>query len=413
MMYYIVLAVIIMAWDNQFAFPPFPLRLGMIIAIFAPLFKNPGLTPFVFTVMIFIRANLATEYSYLPDVYSYQIYYAILIILLIYVKKVSWQTKAYKFLIGLLILWSITDFIANGTLGKYAIGIGYILFLYPFVSNKDSITYMLLGLMIASGMMGQYYMMHYMEFAVSLDIDSGLERGYWIDPNYFSSQILIGYTMGLFILLNYIKINSVFAHKYIVLFFMACSAVGIATMASRSTALGLAVLTLFAIAVSKLSKTTKLGMIIIFAGAVIYLINNGEMELLIYRIMEEDTLESGGNRYGIWEAYLNDWQNENPLLILFGHGYQDVTTIGRKCHLHNDFLGILNSYGIIGVILYYGFLVRFFFTKASFEISSILRVSVILFVYAGISLCISYNFVFMMFLTIIVGFQKLYLENKV
>lgn len=412
MIYYIVLAVIIMAWDNKFAFPPLPLRLGMIIAVFAPLFKNLVLTPFVFTVMIFIRANLMTEYSYLPDVYSYQIYYAVLIVLLIYNKRISLQTKAYKFLIGLFVLWAITDFIANGTLGQYAIGIGYILFLYPFVSNKDCITYMLMGLLIASGMMGQYYMMHYMEFAISFEFGSGFERGDWVDPNYFSSQILIGYTMGLFILLDYIKINSIFAHKYIVLFFMTLSAVGIVTMASRGTALGLVILTLLAVAVSKLSMIDKLGMIILSAGAVIYLIYNDGIELLVYRFMEEDTMDSGGNRFGIWEAYLNDWQNEDILLMLFGHGYQDVTTIGRRAHLHNDFLGILNCYGIIGVVLYYGFFVRFF-TKASAEISRILRVSVILFMYAGISLCISYNFVFMMFLTFIVGLQKLYLENKV
>lgn len=411
-LYYIVLSIIIMSWTSMSSFPPLPFRLGMIVAVFCPLFFKAELIPFVFTAMIFLRTNLMTAYSYLPDVHSFQIYYFVLIMLLILKREYFCFTHDYRFFLCLFLLWMFTDIAANGELGKYTVGLGYILLIYPFIVSEDSINSMALGLMVISGMVAQYYMINRVNFLVEFVSNSGLERADWMDPNYFSAQILIGYVMGLLYLVGFLKSNSIFANKFMVAFFMILSFIGIVTLASRGTFFGMLVLTLGAVMIARTSFIFKVLLFVLFISTVIYYIGTGGMDLLIYRLTEEDTFEGGNGRLDIWLNFLDLWRQENLLLILLGHGYQDVSSLTQH-HLHNDLLGILNCYGIIGVLLYFVKLFTMLKSECSVDIKRTILICIGLFIYEGLSLCISYNYTFLIFLTFIIGLRTVYSNGKI
>ena len=80
--YFIILGIIQSLWTNLSAFPPLPLRLIMIAAVFTPAFIKYDLVIFIIPFSLILRGNLSSEYQYLPDIYSYYIYICLEIILI-------------------------------------------------------------------------------------------------------------------------------------------------------------------------------------------------------------------------------------------------------------------------------------------------------------------------------------------
>jgi O-antigen ligase len=135
--------------------------------------------------------------------------------------------------------------------------------------------------------------------------------------------------------------------------------------ASRGAMLSVVCAFVFLSMFSKIKPWQKIGIVLMGAVGVIYLYNNQYFDLLLYRI--ENDSGGGSGRTEIWEAKFRAFSQGNIAQILFGNGYYGGMTItGRYMGFHNDFVGFLVEYGIVGLclllyMLYYP--IRMFFKR--------------------------------------------------
>lgn len=98
----------------------------------------------------------------------------------------------------------------------------------------------------------------------------------------------------------------------------------------------------------------------------------------------EDTIEgnsSGRDRlYGVFWRHFT--QESNPLLFLFGNGANATLTISSN-YAHNDWLEIAINQGLLGLVIYVVYWIKFYKTwkKSKFDSQIYLALGLILFIY--------------------------------
>lgn len=185
-----------------------------------------------------------------------------------------------------------------------------------------------------------------------VDLSIGESRQGWMDPNYFGTVLGMG-AICAFIELQRNRQLMLFV-KVLYIATIAITVIALLYNASRGAILALAISGTILLLYVKIKPIYKALVIGIVVGFLYYLYTNDVMNILIYRLENDDRT---GNRWIIWADKSADFfLNYNPLHWLMGVGNSEVIKLGGSqsnfLSVHNDFLSIFFQYGIVGFILF-------------------------------------------------------------
>lgn len=363
--YYIVLGIIQAMWTNPTTFPPMLLRLGMIFATFFPILIHYELLLFAFPFTLILVGNLSTKYQYLPDINS-SFFYILIELLFLIIHKNKIRKNNLLYIIPMIILMAYMGFIDvlyNGELGKYAINIFLVVLFIPFVQTKKDFHLLSASLLSVCCLLAIYYIVMFDQFLITWNASENLERSGWSDPNYFATLLDIGFFISIVYLFDYIKGDFFIFNKYLLTFVCIVIFLAVVMTASRAGFLSYIIL----LVILLLSTRIKwYGYVMICATALLvfyYMYTEGVFDLLLYRLLEDESIETGGSRITIWNSALANYNCQPFYKQFFGGGYWHRISLGSGEDMHNEFLGILMDYGLIGIILF----ICYLFTMLSFK----------------------------------------------
>ena len=209
-----------------------------------------------------------------------------------------------------------------------------------------------------------------------------MERSGWADPNYFGMALGMGTIVGMIKMFSVEWKGLSIVEKVVYITAVLSSMPALALNASRGAMLSVIVGFVALLYFSKAKLGYKIMLTFIAGLVVVYLYTNQYFDLLEYRIMNDEGTGSG--RTNIWSAKLSAFVEGNPLKIIFGYGHVGGANIGGvHIGFHNDYIGFLVDYGIIGLgmliyMLYYPIKIM---PKGSYEKPSV----IVLIVYLAMS----------------------------
>lgn len=357
LIYYGILLLIMISRKDATSEPPMVLRLAFLGAVTIPavLLKNVS-----YPAIITLFYTLATQgfaYSYMP--YMKNIYVIITLLVAFYIlskKNISQKIPKYLifftfYILSIDLITSVNDDGSKVFQNTFYNFFLIILFLVIIDKHKDNTLSLLqLSFSIISIILSYLFLTNREQF-IHDELIGGMERSGWIDPNYFGTIIGMGTTVSLLKLFdeNWKKENLFL--KIICITVITLSIPTLLLNASRGAMLS--VISAF-IAISFLSKIKlwhKVVIVIVCAIMIIYLYTNEYFDLLLYRL--ENDSGTGSGRTDIWQSKLQAFSQGNILRIIFGHGYHGGMNIaGYYVGFHNDYIGFLVEYGIIGLCLF-------------------------------------------------------------
>ncbi|MBR3830019.1 MAG: O-antigen ligase family protein [Muribaculaceae bacterium] len=369
--YYAILVLIMMSRKDAASEPSMVLRLAFMAAVVFPavLFKNVSY-PAVIT-LFYTLASQGFAYSYMPYTYSIYAWVTLVIVLFFYKVKIENLSNIPKFFIFFTFYILAVDFItsvsnveANVFQNIFYDFFSIILFLIIIAKDKEkTLTQLPLSFAVITIVLSYLFLANRNEF-ISETV-GGMERSGWVDPNYFGTIIGIGTTISFMKLFSKEWKELNIGLKVVYITAIVISLPTLLLNASRGAMLSVVCAFVFLSMFSKIKLWQKIGIVLIGAVGIIYLYNNQYFDLLLYRI--ENDSGGGSGRTEIWEAKLRAFSQGNIAQILFGNGYYGGMTItGRYQGFHNDFVGFLVEYGIVGLclllyMLYYP--IRMFFKR--------------------------------------------------
>ena len=381
-LFYIVLGVIQALWTNMSSFPPLPFRLLMIFAVFIPLVFKRELILFAIPFFMTLRGQLATDYQYLPDINTYIFYFGVLTIVFC-IHGSSVNLKNYNYLLPLIIFCFylfLIDIFFTQDIGPYVKHIFFGLFFALFIVKKTDIHILSAALIAVSILLAVYYILMYDQFLQVYNTAEGVERSGWNDPNYFAILLGTGFMIAVLYLLNYLQSDLFIFNKHILLVgtFVIFSAV--VMTASRAGFFVVSATAIFALVKSKTKITTVLRFILIAFVFIFVLYKAGIFDTLIFRILDEGNIDTGGSRTIIWKRVCDNFSSQPIRFQLFGGGYWHRAFLSHGRETHNEFLAILSDYGILGIIIFLSILFSMFIGRGSSNKES--KVSTIFYILA-------------------------------
>lgn len=357
--YYLFLHILCLSWTNlQLVAPPLPLRLLVTSAIFIPLIKYFWLSPAVIILFVGIRFNSVAPFGYIPQ--SWDSYFGLFIIIgllhnIIYRDKLFHFTKKQ---LGIALFIFLIDMI-NLKIGTEFLFFVFLLFLcYNTLKSEKAVSLTILSFVLFSISMSVYYMIFAREFAVSYASSDGLERAFWVDPNYLGVYLGIGVVFSVYYLINAKNYKLNIFYKFIFVFCSILTAIVILLQASRGSLLTLALALIIILFQSHIKFQYKLLSIIFLILLVVIFFQEGFFDLLINRMSEDDGTGSG--RTEIWSKKL-DYLLENPIYFI-GAGYlgslKTFPPFNFDCH--NEYISLLLNYGVAGLMLFFVEVIRLF-----------------------------------------------------
>lgn len=384
--YYLVLGIIQALWTNLSVFPPTVLRLGMIVAVFAPIYWRSSLILFAIPFSMILRGNLSTDYQYLPNIYSYGFYILVeLSAIAVHYKKLQWSNlKVMKPFVLLMFYIGFIDFIFNGEIGPYAIHIFIAILLMPFIRKNRDFHLLSASLIMVCAILAIYYIIMFDNFLETWSKSQGIERSGWNDPNYFSTLLDYGFLVAIMYLMGYLKSDLWIFNKVILMCVSVAIFAAVVMTASRAGFLCFVILFVVVAVTTKMKWYWYLLGSCVVWGVILYMYNEGTFDVLLYRFFEQGNLESGGDRTNIWELGISNFFNQDFSNVLLGGGYWHRVNLTNGKDLHNEFVSILLDYGLIGIFLF----MYFILSSCSFGIRAFVQrnISVLFFVLALMSL---------------------------
>ena len=355
--YYLLLLIVLISRQSD-AEPSMALRLAFITAVVAPTIISKKIS-FPAIISMFMTLTLyGFSYSYMPYMtYIYAILTLVFTFFFLQRQKAKFFVPSFLFLVTGYVF--LIDLIANMGGGgmQYIENVFYcflMLVCFYFVSNSDSgdaLRQISLSLIVVTIVFSVLFIQNRETFAVYYDYNEEFERFNWTDPNYFGTVIGMGSVMAMMLLYNAKKSESNLMEKVILIFSIAISVPVLFLNASRGAVLSVAAAGVVLILFTKMKIGYKLLIIGAVFAALVILYNNQYMDLLAYRIENEDT--GGSGRTSIWISKLQAYSNSGMIAILFGCGYEKGLSIGgHSIGFHNDFVAFLVDYGLVGLVLF-------------------------------------------------------------
>jgi len=170
----------------------------------------------------------------------------------------------------------------------------------------------------------------------------------WMDPNYFGTVLGMGAVCAI-VEVRKSSYNVIFRMLYIAVVIAAIIALFL--NASRGALLAFAASLVCILLFSKVKLYKKIFSILVIVGFLIYLYNNAYMDILEYRLQND---ELTGSRMDIWIRKMNSFFSDYDLMNwIFGVGNTEVEYLGNwQTSVHNDFISCFIQYGIIGLTIY-------------------------------------------------------------
>ena len=354
LIYYIVLGVIQAMWTNPSAFPPMPLRLAMNVAVFLPMLLRRECAIFGIPFFMILRGQLGTDYQYLPDIHSYNIYIPlILFLLIIHYKGFSFKyLKTYAPLILLLIYMWVVDMLGISECGLYVMNIFIAVIFSLLICSKQDTKILLQALISVCAILAAYYIIMFDQFLETWDAAEGIERSGWNDPNYFSTLLGIGLLLATFVLLRYVKCDFVLFTPISLIAIIILIYVAIILTASRAGFISSSIILIFAIIKSRPKLKTILFSISLLSVCVLVMYRQGIFDTLLYRMLEQDNLDTGGGRTTIWIRVIENFGDQSIINQLFGSGYWHRAMLSGGAEMHNEFIAVWADYGYIGSAIF-------------------------------------------------------------
>lgn len=405
--YYVILGIIQALWTNPSAFPPTILRLGMMIAVFAPILFHAELILFVIPFFMILRGNLSTDYQYMPDIGSVQFYILIEILaLIIYYKKLDFKNIKYTYpLILLMIYMGLVDILFNGELGKYATNIFIASLLIPFIRTKLDFHIFSASLISVCVLLSIYYIIMFDKFVVTFNVTEELERSGWKDPNYYSTLLNYGFLVASLYIVNYLNSEFIIFNKKLLIITAITIFAAVVMCASRGGFICYGALLLIILATSKIKWYWYICAILIISATIFILYNNGIFDVLLYRLFEEESISTGTGRIGIWQKAINNFDIQPVYNIILGGGNFHRLTLTNGRDPHNEFVSILTDYGVIGFCLFIFMIIKLLQFKKK---SIIIRNSPVLFLILSIISLSPFMYVYVCFLVLWISSLKIY-----
>lgn len=349
LVFYLALMLMMLAGPTDSA-PGTAIRYVFLIAFFAPLLtERKTYLPAILLCFLIVMYNSPV---FCPLPYSFDIYILILIIGLFFWGCYRRNRLPIPYVCFFLLL-CVMDFITEFKIFpvEYVFIICILLFFYLDFSDEKSIDLFLNSFCISSVVLSIYYFLNFENYLTMYGNESdGLIRSGWIDPNYFSSVIGLGELNAVYLLFKGKNYN--IFHKLFLLTTIGISILAEIVIASRGAILATVVAIAFLLLRTKISTKYKV-IFILFASALLYfLFTHNVFELLLYRLNNDSGTGSG--RTIIWQKKLEGYLNFNPIEMLFGIGFDPGMRLGfgEGRGFHNDFIGFLCCYGLLGLVLF-------------------------------------------------------------
>lgn len=394
--YYIVLGLLQCLWTHPAAFPPTPMRVAMIAAMYLPMLFHKQLVLLGMPFSLLLTGQLCTSYTFLPNVSSLTFYISILLVLLLtHSQSLHFKNlgKAYPLLL-LAIFFGVADIAFLGGVGKYAEHLIFGLLLLPFLIKEQDYHLLSASLVLSCFIIAFYYIFLFKRFLVAWG-STGFDRSAWNDPNYFSIFLVAGFVVASFYVFKLKQSNLFVFNKTFLSVGMCFTAAAVFLTASRAGFVCLAFSLFTLLLFGKVKWTTLIIALIVITLAVAYMYSLGVFEILLWRFTEQGDADTGGLRTLIWENMFNRYTTQSGFNQFFGGGFRHRLELTNGWDMHNEFLSVFADYGFIGFLLLVFFVVSVTKFTRTFVKDNILVISYLLLT-ASLSPLLYINIVFFM-----------------
>jgi len=346
-LYYLVLVLGIVAWRSQEA-PSLFLRLAYNVAFFGPFLISKSWRFYPPLVLLFFTlTTYGFAYSFLS--YSYPIYLLVGIILLYRGKSKLYPPN--KSVLVFMFHVFLVDLFMDLSVYDTSICLLFLVLFPSFLPPIDSkgiknfsFSFMLITLILASLVL--YVGTEYSTLTTAVE-GRRVDRAGWMDPNYFGEVVAMGAVVAFIVVMNWGKHNMI--TKVIAVAALLAGIFSLVQLASRGAVLFFISGSFCYFMLSKAKVIYKILVSLAVAGLVVYILQSGIADFLMYRI-ETDT-GTGTGRTEIWQKKINAFFNEGSIInFLIGFGTKAGNRLGFDYvrFFHNDFVAVLVNYGFIG-----------------------------------------------------------------
>jgi len=345
-LYYLLIGIAMFFLMRPNATIPLSVRMALLGLILMPVCFRRETLPFAMLCFYGISSN-----SFLNVLPTSHLYY-LFIVLAFYV---VYRNKSRSFVYALFFyVYFLACCIVQDDMQKYLIWWIVSLVLYDYVKDVLDVRNLLYAFMIISIFLSALFLLYQEDFIEAYGrAEEGLERSSWINANVFGATIAAGAILSVAYLTNVLQLPKSKVLFVLSIITVALSFVVLILNASRGAFFAFIIPGVMMMFLSKMNTIYKILIAVVAIFAVYWLYNNTDVfELLITR-MEDDTLDSGGNRTDIWKEKLESffWDN-NFWHRIVGMGRNDCTELRNQLSTHNDFLTAFIGYGVIGLILF-------------------------------------------------------------
>lgn len=319
--------------------------LGMLIV---PLLFKPRFTPFV--IICFYGTCKNACYSLLPESFIFCIL-IVLILYIIHIRELSFKYSEIKLML-LFFAYSFLISMFNYDMQQNFISVGFVaVLLYPFLKDEDDVRLLALGFCFMSFVLAIMYFQNFDYYSFSVGKDDEFERGTWQNMNVLAGAIGCGLPLSMALLLNVIKGEKPLLLRVFLIINVIFIFFTLVMISSRGALISATSALIILILFSKIKLKYKLLIVISAIIVVLYMFYGGFFNLLMYRMTEESTAETGGGRTVIWESKLIPFFNDDISVQLFGMGKEKCTYYGGFKSTHNDFVTSIVGFGLFGFLL--------------------------------------------------------------
>lgn len=351
--YYILLLMVFISWQNFESVPSGILRIVYLIAVIIPLYwfkvnAFPAVIMLFYTIALF---GFTTSYMPARD-YTYLA--ATVVAVFITLNKKQHPLIPYSLIILFLIVTAV-NLMYEGSWENISSSILLILMFFLIVDNdyEEQTRLFTYTFIIASLVLSLYYVIIGPQFIMEYRTSEGLDRIGFSDINYGGTIVGMGFFAAFVEIMSKKRLSSLL--KILIGLTIAMSSFSMIMNASRGSVLAISASLAVIVLLSKAKTRYKLLIIVGLCGLVYFMYSKGYMDLLLYRV-ENDELGGGSGRTDIWKTKIDSFLTQaNPFEWIFGMGFTGGRHLGwgnEQRAFHNDFLAFFVDYGIIGFITF-------------------------------------------------------------
>ena len=358
--------VILLSWTNPTAPPSAILRILFLVALMIPLVANKLYYIYIPAVLIFFHtvSYYGSAFSYMPTDISYLAVFPLLCLM-----GIKNRNSPPAIWIVFFLYISFINLLYGGNFSNLSKLFLLLILLYPilFINKKYSFTILSWCFILSSIVLSILYIINRDKFSYAYGGD--LERSMWMDPNYWGVAVGVGTVISYVEYTFNQKTPKLF--KALLLVTMGLTIAVLILNASRGALLAVGVSCLYVILTNKDSTVKSKTFIILLSIIFIYILyKQGYFELLEYRTEDRD-LSGGNGRLDIWTRKINAYLMLHPIQQISGIGNIGGMNLGFNYlrGFHNDFVGILVCYGIIGLMMYLFLLINVYICSSNKKIA--------------------------------------------